>query len=48
MKHSDEYLHYVLKATIARNLFGVENYYMVMRDIDEPYLRAMQELHGVK
>lgn len=44
VKHSDEYLHYVLKATIARNLFGVENYYMVMREIDEPYLRAMKEL----
>ena len=44
VKHSDEYLHYVLKASIARNLFGVENYYMVMRDIDEPYLRAMKEL----
>ncbi len=44
VKHSDEYLHYVLKASIARNLFGVENYYMVMREIDEPYLRAMKEL----
>ena len=46
VKHSDEYLHYVLKASIARNLFGVENYYMVMREIDEPYLRAMKELEN--
>ncbi|MBR1516834.1 MAG: S41 family peptidase [Bacteroidales bacterium] len=44
VRHSDEYLHYVLKASIARNLFGIDNYYLIMRELDEPYLRAMKEL----
>ena len=44
VKHSDDYMRYVLKATLARTLFGINYYFMVMRDIDEPFLRAMQEL----
>lgn len=44
VKHSDEYLHYVLKAQLARNLFGTDYYYLVMRDLDEGYLRALKEM----
>lgn len=41
-QHSDNYLHQVLKAQVARDLFGIEYYYLVMRDIDEGYLRAVR------
>jgi carboxyl-terminal processing protease len=43
-KHSDEYMHLMLKAQVAKDLFGIEYYYKVMKDIDEPYLRALKEL----
>ena len=43
-KHSDEYLHLMLKAQVAKDLFGIDYYYKVMKDIDEPYLRALEEL----
>lgn len=41
-RHSDIYMGYMLKALIARNLFGIEYYYRVMRDYD----RGLQE--GIK
>ena len=43
-KHSDEYLHQMLKAQVAKDLFGIDYYYKVMKDSDEPYLRALEEL----
>ena len=43
-RHSDEYLHLMLKAQVAKDLFGIDYYYMVMKDTDEPYLRALEEL----
>ena len=46
--HSDRYLALMLKAQIAKDLFGIEYYYKVMKDIDEPFLRALDFLHGIK
>ncbi|MBQ0015837.1 MAG: S41 family peptidase [Bacteroidales bacterium] len=46
--HSDEYLHYLLKANVARNLFGTEYYYFVMRDLDREYHRAIRLLREGK
>lgn len=42
--HSDSYLRLMLKAQVAKDLFGIEYYYKVMKDIDEPYLRALEIL----
>ncbi len=42
---SDNYLRLMLKAQVAKDLFGIEYYYKVMKDIDEPYLRALEFLH---
>lgn len=42
--HSDGYLALMLKAQVAKDLFGIEYYYKVMKDIDEPYLRALEHL----
>lgn len=43
-RRSDDYLHLILKAQVARNLFGVEYYYRIMCVIDDAYLRALQVL----
>jgi len=43
-KRSNEYLHLILKAQIARHLFGTEYYYRVMCVVDDAYLRALQLL----
>ena len=43
---SDRYLALMLKAQIAKDLFGIEYYYKIMKDIDEPFLRALDFLHG--
>ena len=45
---SDRYLALMLKAQIAKDLFGIEYYYKVMKDIDEPFLRAIDFLHEIK
>lgn len=42
--HSDRYLRLLLKAQVARNLFGIEYYYKVMKEIDDGYQRAVEEL----
>ena len=42
--HSQHYQHFVLKAMVARTLFGTDYYYLVMRDVDEGYLRAVHYL----
>ena len=42
--HSDRYLHLMLKAQVAKNLFGTEYYYKVMKEIDDAYNRAVEEL----
>lgn len=43
-QRSDEYLHLILKAQIARDLFGTDYYYLIMKEIDEGYLRAVKFL----
>ena len=42
--HSDLYLAASVKALVARNLFGINYYYYVMRDFDEGYLKALEVL----
>lgn len=42
--HSDRYLALMLKAQVAKDLFGIEYYYKVMKDIDDPFLRALEYL----
>ena len=42
--HSDRYLQLLLKAQVARNLFGIDYYYKVMKEIDDGYQRAVEEL----
>ncbi|MBQ8703850.1 MAG: S41 family peptidase [Bacteroidales bacterium] len=41
--HSDRYLWLMLKAQVARNLFGVDYYYKVMKDIDDGYQTALEQ-----
>ena len=40
--HSDRYLRYMLKAQVAKSLFGIDHYYLVMKEIDEPLLEALK------
>ena len=42
--HSDRYMELMLKAQVAKNLFGTEYYYKVMKEFDDAYLRAVEEL----
>ena len=42
--HSDRYLRLMLKAQIARNLFGIEYYYKVMKEVDDGYQRALEAI----
>ena len=44
--HSEHYLKLLLKAQVARNLFGTEYYYKVMKEMDDGYLRAVELLRG--
>ena len=44
--HSDRYLRLMLKAQVARYLFGIEYYYKVMKDADDGYLKAIGLLNG--
>jgi hypothetical protein len=37
------YQHLVLKALIARSLYGSRYYYQVMKDIDECYKKGLEE-----
>ena len=41
-RHSDIYLGYMIKSLIARNLYGIEYYYRVMRDYDEGLKQAIK------
>lgn len=40
--HSDRYMRLMLKAQVARNLFGIEYYYKVMKEVDDGYQRALE------
>ena len=44
--HSDRYLRLMLKAQVARSLFGTDYYYMVMKEIDDGYLRAIETIRA--
>lgn len=46
--HSDTYLHLMLKAQVARYLYGTEYYYKVMKESDDAYLRAVEYLRNGK
>ena len=46
--HSDNYLWLMLKAQVARNLFGIDYYYKVMKDVDDGYREAMNQLIQAK
>ena len=46
--HSDTYMHLMLKAQVARYLFGTEYYYKVMKESDDAYLRAVEFLRNGK
>ncbi len=45
--HSDIYLGYMIKSLIARNLFGIEYYYRVMRDYDEGLKQAIKTVKAL-
>jgi len=47
-RHSDDYLHYILKALIARNLYGWEYYSRVMKDEDEGLKIAVEQLNTAR
>ncbi|MBP3763714.1 MAG: S41 family peptidase [Bacteroidales bacterium] len=42
--HSDRYLALMLKAQVAKDLFGIEYYYKVMKDFDEGYQVGLEML----
>lgn len=42
--HSDKYMRLMLKAQVARSLFGIDYYYMVMKDADDGYQKAIEVL----
>ena len=42
--HSDRYLALVLKAQVAKDLFGTDYYYKVMKEVDDGYQRAIEVL----
>ena len=46
--HSDRYLRLMLKAQVAKSLFGTEYYYKVMKEFDDGYQRAVEELHNIR
>lgn len=41
-RHSETYMGYLIKALIARNLYGMEYYYRVMKDEDEALKQAIR------
>jgi len=44
--HTDRYLHLMLKAQVAKNLFGIDYYYMIMKEIDDGYREAVRYLQA--
>lgn len=46
-QHSDIYMGYMIKALIARNLYGIEYYYRVMRDYDQGLQQAIKEVKKI-
>ncbi len=46
-EHSDIYLGYMIKAMIARNLYGSEYYYRIMKEEDEGLKQAMKTVKSL-
>ncbi|MBQ1409333.1 MAG: S41 family peptidase [Bacteroidales bacterium] len=46
--HSDIYMGYMIKALIARNLYGIEYYYRIMRDQDPGLQQAIREVKKIE
>ena len=40
--HSDRYMSLMLKAQVAKDLFGIDYYYIVMKEMDEGYQKAVE------
>lgn len=46
-RHSDIYMGYMIKALIARNLYGIEYYYRIMRDQDPALIEAIRRVKAI-
>lgn len=46
--HSDIYMGYMIKALIARNLYGTEYYYRIMKEEDEGLKQALKTIRGIR
>lgn len=46
IEHSNRYQHLLLKASVAKDLFGTEYYYRVMKDADDGYAAGLRVLRG--
>ncbi|MBR1783814.1 MAG: S41 family peptidase [Bacteroidales bacterium] len=44
--HSDHYMSLMLKAQVAKDLFGIEHYYRVMKEADDGLNEALRQLAG--
>lgn len=44
VRHSDTYMHELIKALVAKDLFGREYYYRVMKDSDDCFKEGMRQL----
>ena len=45
--HTEQYMRLLLKAQVAKDLFGSEYYYKVMNEVDDGYQEALRQLHTV-
>jgi len=45
---SEKYIKYQLKALLARNLYDINSYYQVIKDIDDTYLKALEIIENDK
>lgn len=46
--NSDKFMIYQLKAMIARNLYDVNSFYQVIKDVDDAYLKAVEIIQNDK
>ncbi len=46
--NSDKFMIYQLKAMIARNLYDVNSYYQVIKDVDDAFLKAVEMIQNDK
>ncbi len=47
-ENSDKFMAYQLKALIARNLYDMNSYYQIIKDIDDAYLKAVEIIQNDK